>query len=250
VDDEQILDALVELNRSGRARPLAKLESAAGAHQYLKLYQLMRRFVPAGARVLDWGAAGGHFSYFLARAGYRGAGYSFRPFEYATWLDDPGYEFSRGSAAEPVKLPYPDADFDAVVSVGVLEHVRETGGNESASLAEIVRVLRPGGAFVCYHFPNRGSWIELAAALRRGKHRHPYVFGRGDIERLTRDAGLELLHVERYAFLPRNSLHALPGGLATSKRFARGYDRADELLARAFGPVCQNWAFVARKPAR
>jgi len=246
--DERILDALVELNRSGRSRPLAKFKSLAGAHQYLKAYALFRRFVPPGARVLDWGAAGGHFSYFLARAGYRAAGYSFHPFEFASWLDDPGYEFSAGSEAEPVKLPYADASFDAVASIGVLEHVRQTGGSESGSLAEIRRVLRPGGVFVCYHFPNRASWIEAAASLRSGKHHHPYRFVREDILRLTREAGFELLYLERYGFLPRNTLHRLGDSLATSHGFARGWDAADALLGKLFGPICQNWCFVARKP--
>jgi len=249
VNDAEILDSLVELNRSGRAKPLAKFKSIAGAHQYLKVYQLFRKYVPAGSRVLDWGAAGGHFSYFLARAGYRAAGYSFHPFDFATWLEDPSYEFSSGSPAEPVKLPYADASFDAVASIGVLEHVRQTGGSESASLSEIRRVLRPGGVFVCYHFPNRASWIELVASLRSGKHHHPYRFDKRDVLQLTREAAFELLHVERYGFLPRNTVHRLGESLATSPGFARAYDAADSALGKVFGPICQNWCFVARKPA-
>ena len=248
--DVEILDALVDLNRSGRAPRLAKFQSRAGAHQYRRVYALFRKYVPAGARVLDWGAAGGHFSYFLAHAGYRAAGYSFHPFEFAGWLDDPDYEFTAGSPAEPVKLPYADASFDAVASIGVLEHVRQTGGSESGSLAEIRRVLQPGGVFVCVHFPNRWSWIEAAAALRPGKHHHPYRFVRADVERLTREGGFELLHAERYGFLPRNTLHRLGDSLATSQGFANAYDATDAVLSRAFAPLCQNWCFVARKPAR
>jgi SAM-dependent methyltransferase len=164
LDDDAILDGLIQLNRDGRARSRAKLRSRAGAHQYLRLYRLVRQYVPPGASVLDWGAAGGHFSYFLARAGYRASGFSFHPFEFESWLDDPGYRFTRGDPSEPVKLPYADASFDAVASIGVLEHVRETGGSEPASLDEIVRVLRPGGLFFC----RLASSIHALAFARHG----------------------------------------------------------------------------------
>jgi hypothetical protein len=125
--------------------------------------------------------------------------------------------------------------------------VRQTGGNESASLAEIKRVLRAGGVFVCVHFPNRWSWIEAAASLVRGKHHHPYRFDRTGVLELVAGAGLELLHVERYGFLPRNTLHRLGESLATSQSFARFYDATDSTLGRVFGPLCQNWCFVARR---
>jgi hypothetical protein len=42
-----------------------------------------------------------------------------------------------------VMLPFPDTCFDAVASVGVLEHVRETGGNELASLARSLACFAP-----------------------------------------------------------------------------------------------------------
>ncbi|RPI47428.1 MAG: methyltransferase domain-containing protein [Acidobacteria bacterium] len=43
------------------------------------------------------------------------------------------------------RLPFVDACFDAVVSIAVLEHVRDPVG----AAAEIVRVLKPGGELMC-----------------------------------------------------------------------------------------------------
>ena len=250
MNDEEIASSLVALARSGQPDTPKRLRSFVGAHQYLRLYRLFRKYVPKSARVLDWGAGSGHFSYFLTRAGYRASGFSFGPYKFAGWLQDPSYEFTGGSPAEPTRLPYADASFDAVSSIGVLEHVRETGGTEAGTLAEIARILKPGGHFVCYHFPNRLSWIDFAASITGGRHRHVYRFTRGGIEALVRGAGLELLEIERYGLLPRNSLRGLPALLARSRAFARAWDGVDAALGVPLGPICQNWAFVARKEAR
>jgi SAM-dependent methyltransferase len=198
--------------------------------------------------VLDWGAGNGHFSYFLSRAGHRVTGYSFSPFLYERWLADPAYRFVRGEDHEPVKLPFPDASFDAVASIGVLEHVRETGGDEAGSLAEIGRVVRPGGVFVAYHFPNRDSWIDHVARRVPGKHHHLHRYTRADIEALVRGAGLELLGAGRYALLPRNSLHRVFGPLRDARWTAEFWDRLDAALGAIAAPIVQNHWFVARRP--
>ena len=225
--------------------------SLAGVRQYRRLYRMVRRHLAPGAQVLDWGTASGHFSYFLTRAGYRATGFDFEGVSQAGWLDEPYERHVVGaSPPDPVHLPFADAAFDAVASVGVLEHVRETGGDESASLAEIVRVLRPGGVFLCYHFPNRTSWIDFISSRVPGKHHHLYRFTRADIERLMRDAGLELLEVARYGFLPRNGLNRLPAGLRRARWTADLWDALDAALGAALAPLCQNFAFVARRPAR
>ena len=140
------------------------------------------------------------------------------------------------------------AYFEAVTSIGVLEHVRESGGAEIDSLKELHRLLKPGGIFICFHLPNRYSWIEGALRLvGRWSHRCRYT-GR-EISELARTAGFTLLEVERYALLPRNIWWWGPmrkfGG---SPRLARAYDALDNTLAKIAAPVCQNYLFVAQKP--
>ena len=245
--DEAILDELVALSERPE-RDLLQFRSQAGAQQYLRLYRIFRRHVPTGSRVLDWGSGNGHFSYFLGRAGYRATGFSLEGHGFESWLGNPDYRFFAGDLSEPVALPFGNAAFDAVASVGVLEHVRETGGNELESLREIVRCLRPGGVFVCYHFPNRTSAIDWMASRVPGKHHHRYRYDRSAIEALVEAAGLELLEIERYGILPRNSGHRIFGPLRKAHAPARLWDAADRALGAVLAPLCQNFLFVARKP--
>lgn len=242
---------LAELHRLAWEHPehgLLQFRSLLGAHQYRTLYRLCRRYVSPGASVLDWGSGNGHFSYFLLRAGYRARGFTIAGSGPLDWLRALGQELTLGDPTEPVRLPFPDGAFDAVTSVGVLEHVRETGGHEAASLREIGRVLRPGGVFLCYHFPNRYSWIDGAARLVPGKHCHLFRFTRRDIGALVAGAGLTLVDARRYGVLPRNLGHRLPRPLRRSAGCARAWDALDAALAIPLTLVCQNFWFVARKP--
>ena len=110
-----------------------------------------------GARILDFGCGAGA----LVRAG-REAG-----------LDITGADaFYDGSNARAEaeaagllggavveiregRLPFPDASFDLVVNNQVFEHVEDLEG----ALAEIDRVLRPGGRMLSI-FPSRDVWRE------------------------------------------------------------------------------------------
>ncbi len=100
----------------------------------------------SGRDVLDLGCAGGFMAEALARRGANVTGI------------DPAAEAIAAArthaAAEGLAirydtgvgeaLPYPGAAFDAVVCVDVLEHVADLG----RVLAEVARVLRPGGQFL------------------------------------------------------------------------------------------------------
>ncbi|HMJ33088.1 MAG TPA: methyltransferase domain-containing protein [Baekduia sp.] len=62
--------------------------------------------------------------------------------------------------ARAERMPFPDAHFDAVVSVNAIDHVDDF----AATAQEIRRVLRPGGAFrmhVHYHEPTLEEPMEL-----------------------------------------------------------------------------------------
>jgi ubiquinone/menaquinone biosynthesis C-methylase UbiE len=61
------------------------------------------------------------------------------------------------------RLPFGDATFDVVVSLNVLHNIPRREEREQA-LAEIVRVLRPGGRCLIADFRNTG---EYARVLRR-----------------------------------------------------------------------------------
>jgi len=242
-----IVDQLVQAH--SRTANFVQFGNPISAHQYLRLYRLVANHVEHGSRVLDWGAGNGHFSYFLARSGYRACGFDLGEPPSLDGLTVPETcTFASASPADPSTLPFENESFDAVASVGVLEHVRETGGRETASLREIHRILKPGGVFICFHLPNRYSWIEAALRLvHRWSHRYRYTAG--EIAALARQAGLTVEGMGRYAMLPRNIWWWGPlKQVSGSHRVADIYDACDDALAIVASPFCQNYWFVARKP--
>ncbi|MGH6943937.1 MAG: class I SAM-dependent methyltransferase [Geminicoccaceae bacterium] len=205
---------------------------------------------------LDWGSGNGHFSYFLLRLGLKVAAFNLESQPNALAdkliaLYEARYRLHVGPSDQPVMLPFADRSFDLVFSIGVLEHVRETGGSELASLAEIRRVLRPGGRLICGMLPKRYSWIEfLVRNLFPGKHHHVHRYTRPDVERLLAQSGFHLVEIHTHGFLPRNSLNA--GILAnyTNRRLvAKAFNGVDRALARILGPVAQNVMFCAERSA-
>ena len=253
---------LVEaIRRDDPAGTNAQFGCLVAACQYRRLYALVARWIRPGARILDWGCGRGHFAYFLLRSGFAVTAYSLEhePEIFAS-LPEPErrrLSFVRGSERDGRTLPFGSSRFDAVFSVGVLEHVRETGGEELASLLEIRRVLTPDGVFVCYHLPNRYSYIESASrwlgrrnpvAGWEGFHR--YRFTATAIRRLCRDAGLSVSEAGRYGFVPRNSFNRLPPRLGDSRALSWLVNVSDAALERLFSPLVQNHFFVARPDLR
>ena len=110
-----------------------------------------------------------------------------------------GVSFLQGEVS---RLPFEDGSFDQVVCTEVLEHV----DNDRAVLAELVRVLRPGGVLaiaVPDEISERMLW-QISSQYRNYPGGHVRTYRRRDIPRLLRGNG-----VRPFAVRFRHSLEAL-----------------------------------------
>lgn len=156
--------------------------------------------------VLDWGCGKGHVSKLIRDLGPK-------RLESCDLLSDKGDStFGQdvpivnrfGIKVKPLHheyvLPYDSASFDALLSVGVLEHV----SNERASLAEIARVLKPKGLFFCFFLPARFSWTQQVCRWR-GENYHDRLYTKDRVRTMLNPAGLQLLDLWYRQILPKNS---------------------------------------------
>jgi SAM-dependent methyltransferase len=106
-------------------------------------------------RVLDLGCAFGFATRRLAHRGYQTVGVDASPAYIARARRAHPQGVYLLASAEAV--PLPDSSFDGVLFLDVLEHVHD----ERAALAEIARLLKPGGTFIV-SVPHRGLlwWLD------------------------------------------------------------------------------------------
>ena len=111
---------------------------------------LLRRYAPAGKRVLDYGCMDGAFTFALERAGGRAVGYDVAPAAIAQ------ARAFRGHAPTPIfTLDQPEpGTFDLVFCCEVLEHVRD----DRSFVGELVGYLAPGGKVVGTTPVGRSFW--------------------------------------------------------------------------------------------
>ena len=120
-------------------------------------------------------------------------------------------------------LPYPDDSFEMVLSNEVIEHVHD----DRASLAEMARVLKPGGRLILF-CPNRWYPVEQHGIYWRGR----YIFGNIPLVNYLPDGWRNRLapHVRTYtAHGLRRLLSGLPLRIVSHTRIFGGYDN---LVAR------------------
>jgi ubiquinone/menaquinone biosynthesis C-methylase UbiE len=74
-----------------------------------------------------------------------------------------GAEADEVRVGDALDLPFPDESFDAVWANGVLHHT----GDTPRAVAEVWRVLKPGGRAIISHFYRKPSWMYLVSRLGR-----------------------------------------------------------------------------------
>ena len=169
----------------------------------------LRRFLQArsGERVLDIGSGKGAFCGELARRGVKAVGADPSPGAVAIarrWVND------RGSfvLAQGEDLPFAGGSFDRAVSVCVLEHTRD----DARVLAEVRRVLKPGGAFAL-----SVDCLDSPAVTQEHRRHHVQeyrcnrLYGDAQIREMLATAGFEVLQT-RYLFSGRLAVAILRWG--------------------------------------
>ena len=155
--------------------------------------------VGPGDRVLDMGCGGGRHAFALLR---RGAHVTALDMDAAELKDVAGMfgamaqegEVPAGASAAAVlgtayALPFPDATFDYVVCSEVLEHLPQ----DSRAMAELTRVLRPGG-LIAVTVPRWGPELlcwALSSAYHEVEGGHVRIYRGSELVRRLRSVGLE-----------------------------------------------------------
>ena len=169
-----------ELCGSGLARALGITEHSPDSlakydDEYLRYYPYLRRYVDAeelsGKLVLEIGLGYGTLGQLLASRGCRYYGLDIAETPVAvtryrlSLLGEGGVEdrVRRGSALD---IPFDDGLFDQVYSIGCLHHT----GNLTRAIAEVHRVLKPGGKALVMLY-NKYSWRQLMSVPLRDRLR-------------------------------------------------------------------------------
>jgi SAM-dependent methyltransferase len=178
-----------------RADRLARVEEIEQEHFWFQGRRVLvealldRRLPGPGRLVLDLGCGSGSLLDVLERRGQRVIGIDVRPEGLARARKrHPDALLLR---AEADRLPLRDGVLDAVVALDVLEHV-----DDAAALAEVARVLRPGGLLLASVPAVPWLWSfrdEDAGHLRR--------YTRDSLVGALGAAGLEVAELRRYQFV-------------------------------------------------
>ncbi len=229
-----VLARAVERSLAEGGRGLHHLSTPLGRANYVRKADIVKNLKPGGGSLLDWGCGYGQMSYLLRNRGFEVVSYTIEAQE-----PTPSNSFLRKQDLEvvydkdPVRLPFGDETFDVVLSCGVLEHVED----ESGSLAEIRRILRPAGLFIVMMLPNEWSYAEFMARNVFRVSEHDRLYSIAKIRRLLSRFEFRAVETWYSNTLPKNFTplpEALRQSLGAHPRFWLGVEAR---LSR-IPPIC------------
>jgi SAM-dependent methyltransferase len=157
------------------------------------------RIVP-GEQVLDMGCGAGRHAFELYRRGAHVVAFDRDEKELAAVasmfgameLEDevPPGASARTVTGDALSLPFPDDSFDKIVAAEVLEHIPD----DMAAMAELLRVLRPGGRLavtVPSWLPERICWA-LSEDYHTAPGGHVRIYTRAELEAKLKAIGFEV----------------------------------------------------------
>jgi SAM-dependent methyltransferase len=148
------------------------------------------RATQADAWALDLGAGSGGNTRLLTQHGYRAIALEHHPVA-AALARERGLDVLRGDAHQ---LPFPDGRLDVVLACDVLEHLL----HDAQAVAEIRRVLRPGGHLILTVPADPALWSAHDVALH-----HHRRYTRTSLRDLLSQGELELESLQSWMVLLR-----------------------------------------------
>lgn len=167
--DDYRAGSAIEFDRNWRLRKEALYNHWSGnvprnqiqlafANHFEVFREYLRRDDVGAGRCLEVGAGRGSISSFFAEAGYTCTllDTSAAALQIAEKIFQRNHHHASYVVGDANRLDFPDASFDVVVSIGLLEHFAEI----DAPLREQLRVLRPGGRCFCYVVPENPTNVQ------------------------------------------------------------------------------------------
>ena len=159
------------------------------------------------------------------------------------------FSLSRSLVAGSDRLPFRTESFDAAWSLGVLEMVED----KPAALAEITRVLKPGGRLCLYEYAGEKQ------SNGDGPEANLFVPA-SSMRSMILDSGLDLVAAERSPEIPDPPLEWREVTRIVRSEIARNHagdprleeaenERRSFLKMMRSGEI-EDWIFIAEKPAR
>lgn len=210
--------------------------------RYVRHAGVVQTYLKNGS-VLDWGASLGQMSILLRDFDYKVTAYDIN-ISKATKkiLKSNGIPCKVGLD----KLPFRNQSFDAVLSCGVLEHVKD----DDFSVHEIHRILKKNGFFFIFNLPNRYSISEYIARKMPGIYRHDRLYNKSDISRLL-EHKFDILRISPSHLIPSTSarIRALRWFSELTDRYWRITSSLDIALEDTplLNKISNEWLVVARK---